>query len=729
MLQQNTILNELQQIKGLQPETGVRDNPVNRVQTTDSRADTERRFEQTMAATRQQAERQEQRNQTERLNQREQQAQRQLEQRQSLERREQQRLDASRNDAEPQPRSHKRDEIDHATKPERTVAQNTRQQSDDGRNNESVVADNKQSQASQTSTNSDQSISNSTELNKEASGQNNQNTVAKNTAPNDSAKLQGEALFNKQGKAEKLTELMTKIAALLSDLQGDKQAGKDASLSLQAIINKMNQAGVKDSEESSNGSDAPQNELMAKIKSLLQALIGGSEQGPGKAQNQTDQVQQGEWDFEKANKVQLSGDELEKALQALNRLVNELTELSASFSQSESNDNNLQHDLDGILNSLKQLSAELSLMAGQNQSGKTQGNDDAKTLSWLTNVMSQAELSKQGANGTNGQLVEPQVSRVVTPGKGDGQFALNSVSSALLKEANIEVKATQNSDAAEDISSLKGMSDNESQVKLAQILTPTKPIQLNGAQTSFNALNSTVNTSESGPNKLGTDGKLSTEMLNDLKAVELAKGAETESELKPSNLKTLLESGFLQSDKPASPTTKVSTVEVAGVQLDKTLQAPKLEQIVQTKNDVVIKENILFNKQELANNIQTQVGLMMARNMKSVDIRLDPPELGSIQVKLSLGEQANVSFVVSTQQAKDALEDSLPKLREMLEKQGMELGNSDVSKDDSNGNESGEEEQNQTQLAGQMSESENVDAEEQQLAAKIASPWQVDYYA
>jgi len=178
---------------------------------------------------------------------------------------------------------------------------------------------------------------------------------------------------------------------------------------------------------------------------------------------------------------------------------------------------------------------------------------------------------------------------------------------------------------------------------------------------------------------------------------------------------------------------KAEKVNVAGVTIDKTLQMPKLENMAQAKSEVMIRENILFNKQELANQMQTQVGLMMARNMKSVDIRLDPPELGSMQVKLSVqNDQASVSFVVSSSQAKDALENSLPKLKELLEQQGLDLADSDVHQEQSQ-NQADNDDEKEIAKNSLNSEGENTDDEleqqQQMLNRAINSPWNVSYYA
>ncbi|BFT31102.1 flagellar hook-length control protein FliK [Alteromonas sp. D210916BOD_24] len=82
--------------------------------------------------------------------------------------------------------------------------------------------------------------------------------------------------------------------------------------------------------------------------------------------------------------------------------------------------------------------------------------------------------------------------------------------------------------------------------------------------------------------------------------------------------------------------------------------------------------------------------MVNARNTMA-EIRLDPPELGSMQVRVNVaGDAASVSFVVQSQQAKDALSDAMPKLREMLSEQGIELGDAQVRKDNSSNGQNGQ---------------------------------------
>ena len=197
---------------------------------------------------------------------------------------------------------------------------------------------------------------------------------------------------------------------------------------------------------------------------------------------------------------------------------------------------------------------------------------------------------------------------------------------------------------------------------------------------------------------------------------------------------SLLASGIDGNNKVTEATNKTDVVDVNGVQLDKNLQLPKLEHSSQAKSEILLRENILFNKQEMATHMQQQVGIMMSKNMKSIDIRLDPPELGAMQIKLSMNnDQAAVSFVVSNQQAKDALEASLPRLRELLEQQGMDLAESDVQHGNAQGEAGGQDDPNAENngnglLNDDAQDEANLLAQEK-LNRAINSPWNVDYYA
>lgn len=72
--------------------------------------------------------------------------------------------------------------------------------------------------------------------------------------------------------------------------------------------------------------------------------------------------------------------------------------------------------------------------------------------------------------------------------------------------------------------------------------------------------------------------------------------------------------------------------------------------------------------------------LWLARgDVQSAQINITPAHLGPIQVNLSLnGEQMSAHFVSAHQEVRQALEDALPRLREMLAGAGINLGQANV---------------------------------------------------
>ena len=98
----------------------------------------------------------------------------------------------------------------------------------------------------------------------------------------------------------------------------------------------------------------------------------------------------------------------------------------------------------------------------------------------------------------------------------------------------------------------------------------------------------------------------------------------------------------------------------------------------------IASTNLVMNVPPTHQNWAPEMGekvVWMARaGIKSAEIRLDPPELGSLIVKLSMdNDSASVSFIAATPQVRDLLEGQMHRLREMLSQQGLDLTNVDVN--------------------------------------------------
>lgn len=84
------------------------------------------------------------------------------------------------------------------------------------------------------------------------------------------------------------------------------------------------------------------------------------------------------------------------------------------------------------------------------------------------------------------------------------------------------------------------------------------------------------------------------------------------------------------------------------------------------------------NAQALSN----RISMMNAKNMQVAEMRLDPPNLGSIRVQIRMqGEMASVVFQAPNAHARDLLEQSLPHLKQMMEAEGLQLADAQVSEE------------------------------------------------
>jgi flagellar hook-length control protein FliK len=135
-----------------------------------------------------------------------------------------------------------------------------------------------------------------------------------------------------------------------------------------------------------------------------------------------------------------------------------------------------------------------------------------------------------------------------------------------------------------------------------------------------------------------------------------------------------------------------------------------------------------FGQAGWAERIGRQILLQSAQGSSSAQIQLDPPELGSLMIKLQLVDQtATVNFVSPHAMVRDALEQQAGRLQEMFREQGMSL--LDVSVSDQSAN-SRQDSERQTTGRDNLSNPAVVDsAEPENLVSVRQSSSLVDYYA
>ncbi|GIU53345.1 flagellar hook-length control protein FliK [Shewanella sp. KT0246] len=132
--------------------------------------------------------------------------------------------------------------------------------------------------------------------------------------------------------------------------------------------------------------------------------------------------------------------------------------------------------------------------------------------------------------------------------------------------------------------------------------------------------------------------------------------------------------------------------------------------------------------QKFAPVMKQQLITMVGQGVQHAEIRLDPAELGHMVVKVQVnGEQTQVQFQVAQSQTKDLIEQAIPKLRDMLAEEGLQLADSQVSQDGDNQQNSEYDEQSST--GDNMLD--EISAQELDIVTKHAksSNSAIDYYA
>ncbi|TBR43173.1 flagellar hook-length control protein FliK [Marinomonas agarivorans] len=124
---------------------------------------------------------------------------------------------------------------------------------------------------------------------------------------------------------------------------------------------------------------------------------------------------------------------------------------------------------------------------------------------------------------------------------------------------------------------------------------------------------------------------------------------------------------------------------------------------------------------------------MTKQGVHKAEIHLDPPELGSLTVKVSVdADTASVSFVVASTQVKDLLDGQAQRLREMLAQQNINLDavDVDVSRQGagSNGSAAGNTEGHVSNLESDQSDSALEDVDVPMNVGHVSSN-RVDFYA
>ncbi|HNQ75749.1 MAG TPA: flagellar hook-length control protein FliK [Pseudothauera hydrothermalis] len=87
-----------------------------------------------------------------------------------------------------------------------------------------------------------------------------------------------------------------------------------------------------------------------------------------------------------------------------------------------------------------------------------------------------------------------------------------------------------------------------------------------------------------------------------------------------------------------------------------------------------------LGQQGWAEDVGSKLIWMSNRGESKAELVITPPNLGKIEVSINLnGDQATAQFLASTREAKEALEQAMPRLRELMAQSGVSLGQTSVN--------------------------------------------------
>ncbi|TMO75486.1 flagellar hook-length control protein FliK [Pseudoalteromonas sp. S3785] len=364
----------------------------------------------------------------------------------------------------------------------------------------------------------------------------------------------------------------------------------------------------------------------------------------------------------------------------------------------------------------------------------SEGDDRASTIKQL---LTEFVVQNEKQTSTRSELIQSQLKSLNSDEK---QALLSQLKSYV---SNEQPTGETLKKVNETISNLQTMLDTQLSESKAQSVSSSANAALNAQQASNAAMSASTPQNKAminaEPPSSIEQGAVIPKELNTLEAEQegLLKEAKTSTGLpRVAQVFTLITDGMNNTQAQINAQYDSARYEQSILE-SQAIQSQQLQsstaQVKQVNIDASMMQAINIVKSDAAKMLQERVSSMLSISNKEAEIRLDPPEMGSMQIRIrSDAEQAQINFVVQNQQAKEALEQSMPRLREMLAEQGIDLGESSISYGQS-GNEQSDEGEGHSQGQSANKNTQHDKNDEQDGGNPQSSRQQtsssIDYYA
>ncbi len=391
------------------------------------------------------------------------------------------------------------------------------------------------------------------------------------------------------------------------------------------------------------------------------------------------------------------------------------TEQGAGLSASEQESLDLPSGQDGTSASHLAQSETLQQENALKQSAAVTGIDIADSDTTSPDAM--AQQAAHSAQGTNGESVGGQAKSDLNPEQvmAVDTTALSTSQDSVQSSAEADTKLSSRAGAtATNASQLAGLAENKSQAQQQSGETETDNAELT-AEKKFELPLTGKNQIKTGA---GEAGNVTTPVQERLAA--LARSMEqgnsdkrgTERNPKASSLDGIKSLASLRSgDSPATAQNGSFSRNLSAVQ-----------------TPVPSSMQATMQAREWASELGQKLMMMVSTKIQSAQIQLNPRDMGPIDVRVVMQqEQAHVVFSSQVLQTREALEQALPRLREMFDQNGVDLANVDVRDQDAQQSQQRQSQQAQDGKSWQgEDQADDIETSETEVTL---SQGLVDYYA
>jgi len=492
----------------------------------------------------------------------------------------------------------------------------------------------------------------------------------------------------------------------------------------QKLLTKSAQANSVESSINSNANNNVSNNVSNNVNSGIEKSIDNTEIKPNIQQNVSDTTTKTSAELLQNKRIEAGASANDTKILASNKL----NEQAINANSTPSVTDEMTNLIDSTKNAKNKLVDNKDITNEKSVASNLSDNDISANKNNVTKALELAQSQENAMHESTEHkkaLAAEQATEKLTNIKGDAVAVEHTKKSTETQAFGNKVSVAETNESKLPVAELKKEANAGDMVQRPQVNQSTATV-IPTSPTDKNADGSHKNTVIDEATKLANT---SDEEQTTLKSTDDKKANQTEKAISAFNpvinhsvnaqaARTLTSAAELNAHQEQSFENTLNQLNTNTVQTQKSITA-------------INTETIAIYRKDFANAVKDKVMVMINQKIQQVEIQLDPPEMGNIHVKVNLqNEQAAVQFVVQNQQAKDALEQNMNKLREMLSQSGVDVGDANIEQRQAS--EQNEQGFNQTTNNGTSAESAEDNFGENDSAVLDvvkASSTGVDYYA